>query len=304
MTSSSDLLADRRFAWAKALADEGDHAAAVDLFGQVVERAPAWAAGWAALADASERAGNPALARSAWTRVATLDPDGTLGAALHLARLDGHTPEAMPGAYVAALFDDYAPRFDRHLTEALSYRGPAVIAAAIERASPGRRFARALDLGCGTGLMGLVLARRADRIDGVDLSPAMIARARAAGVYADLTVGSLTDALAALSPGTVDLVVAADVLVYVGDLRATIEGAARALAVDGLFAFTVQGFAHAAPASLRFALGPDLRYAHAPHCIEADLARAGFGDVRLDAVSTRTERGVPVPGHVAVATRR
>ena len=304
MTSSCDLLADRRFAWAKALADGGDHAAAADLLDQVVERVPGWAPGWAALGEARERTGDAGSARTAWARVAALDPDETFGADLHLARLDGRTPDAMAGAYVAALFDDYAPRFDRHLLDALDYRGPAVILAALDRAAPGRRFARALDLGCGTGLMGLAIGGRADRIDGVDLSPAMVERARATGAYSELRVGSLEAALAAADPGSLDLALAADVLVYVGDLRATLDGAARALASGAVLAFTVQGFTDTTQGPRRFALGPDLRFAHAPDYIEAELERAGFERVRLDAISTRTERGTPVPGLVAVGHKR
>ena len=131
----------------------------------------------------------------------------------------------------------------------------------------------------------------------------MVERARATGAYADLAVGSLEDALAALSPGTRDLVVAADVLVYVGDLAPVFGGVARALGTGGLFVFTAQAFAADAASPRRFALGEDLRFVHAKDYVEAELGRAGFDDVRLDAVSTRTERGVPVPGSVAVARR-
>src|SRR5207253_3063461 len=82
------------------------------------------------------------------------------GATLHLARLRvGEPAPAMPPAYVASLFDQYAPDFDRALVEGLKYRGPAALLAAIDQAlrSQGepRRFRRALDLGCGTGLAGV-----------------------------------------------------------------------------------------------------------------------------------------------------
>ena len=76
-----------------------------------------------------------------------------------------------PQAYVARLFDDYAPRFDAHLIESLAYRAPALIADALDSAAPGRRFAHALDIGCGTGLMGQAVRGRVDHLTGVDLSP-------------------------------------------------------------------------------------------------------------------------------------
>ncbi len=298
--SSSDLIADRRFAWAKGYAEDGDHAAAADLFAQVTERVPGWGPGWAALGDARERSGDPAGARQAWARAAPLDPTGALGAEAHLARLDGRAPAALPATYVRALFDDYAPRFDRHLVEALDYRGPAVLVDALERAAPGRRFARALDLGCGTGLMGLALRGRADRIDGVDLSPAMAVLARATGAYAAVAVGSLEDALAVADAGSLDLVVAADVLVYLGDLAPVFAGAARAVRRDGLLAFTVQALAEGDG----FALGPDMRFSHAPGDVEGALRGVGFEPRLLEPASTRRERGAPMSGLVAVAMRR
>ena len=152
---SNDLLADRRFAWARALAAEGDAAGAADLLEQVIERVPDWAPGWAALAEAREGCGNrQAAAVAAWTRAAALDPGGSLGADLHLSRLSGLTPDTMADAYVRTLFDQYAPRFEQHLVEELDYRGPALLIAALDRVAPNRNFAGALDLGCGTGLMG------------------------------------------------------------------------------------------------------------------------------------------------------
>ena len=280
------------------MAEDGDFAAAADLFVQVVERVPAWAPGWAGLAEARERGGDPAGARDAWARVAAHDPDEVLGAAAHLARLEGRTPVALPGGYVRALFDDYAPRFDRHLVATLDYRGPAILGDALERAVPGRRFARVLDLGCGTGLMGVALAGRADRIDGVDLSPAMVERARATGAYATLAAGSLEEALAAADAASYDLVVAADVLVYVGDLAPVLAGAARALRPGGLLGFTVQALA-----GFGFALGPDMRFSHGRAHVSEGLASAGLRALVLDDASTRREKGSAVPGLVVAAER-
>ena len=151
--------------------------------------------------------------------------------------------------------------------------------------------------------MGQALAGRAERIDGVDLSPAMVERARATGAYALLAVGSLEEGLAAVPPGILDLVVAADVLVYVGDLGPAIDGVARALGAGGVFAFTAQSFTADALAPRRFDLGRDLRFAHAPDYVEAELERAGFDTIHLDTISSRTERGTPVPGLVGVARR-
>ncbi len=279
---------------------DGDHAAAADLLAQVVERVPAWAPGWAALAAARERSGEDGAARAAWERVSVLDRDDTLGAAPHLARLDGLSPPAVPVGYLRALFDDYAPRFERHLVETLAYCGPALVRDALERAAPGRVFDHALDLGCGTGLMGRALAGRARRIDGVDLSPAMLERTRATGVYADLAAVPLEEALARGTPAAHDLVVAADVLVYLGDLAPVFAGAARVLSPGGLLAFTVQ----TREGDDGYRLGPDMRFAHAPAYVAEALGRAGLARTVLEPGAARCDAGMPVPGLVVVATRR
>ncbi len=95
----------------------------------------------------------------------------------------GRRSTSLPPAYVARLFDDYAWRFDKHLIKNLGYRAPALIADALSAVAPGRGFVSALDLGCGTGLMGAPLRERIDRLAGVDLSAAMIAKARERGLY-------------------------------------------------------------------------------------------------------------------------
>ncbi len=295
--SSSDILADRRFAWAMALVSEGDDVGAADLLEQVVERVPAWAAGWAALGDARDRLGEKNAAFGAWQHAVRLDPGDRVGAGLRLARLGAIAATTMPAAYVRALFDDYAPRFDQHLIAGLRYRGPALLAAALAEVAPGRRFARALDLGCGTGLMGGALRESVGRIDGVDLSPAMVAQARRTGSYTELAVGSIEAALEQAEPNTFDLLTAADVLVYCGDLAPVMAGAARVLISGGLFGFTLQR----GDGTEGFAIGSDLRFAHAPNHARDSIGAAGLTIRRFEEVSTRIEKGCAVPGLLIVA---
>ena len=210
----------------------------------------------------------------------------------------------MAEGYVQALFDDYAPRFERHLVVDLAYCAPALLIAALDRVAPGRRFSRTLDLGCGTGLMGQALVDRSERIDGVDLSPAMVEQARRGHVYAELRVASLDVALASGSGDAYDLVTAADVLVYIGDLARLFAGVHRQLKSGGLLAFTVQSFvATEEPPSTRFALGRDLRYSHAPGYVANTLGRAGLDVMLLEPASSRRERSEPVAGLVVVASK-
>ena len=201
--AAGDLIAERRFAYAKAAAEEGDWSAAAELFEQALERAPHWAAAWFALGEAREKLGDLDAAARAFRETLVADPADAQGATARLALIGrGDAPGALPQAYVARLFDDYAPRFDKHLTDNLGYRAPALIAEALSAVAPGRRFASALDLGCGTGLMGAELRSRVDRLAGVDLSAAMIAKARERGFYDRLVVGDAVAMLGREPPGS------------------------------------------------------------------------------------------------------
>lgn len=294
--ASGDLSADRRLEWALASAREGDHEAAADLAAQALELAPGFAAAWFALGEAREALGRRDEAAQAYARAAALRPDDPFGAGARLARLSGATPEGLAPAYVRALFDDYAPRFDAHLTGALAYRGPALLRAAVLREGP-RRFARALDLGCGTGLSGTAFRDLCATIEGCDLSAAMIAQARAKGVYDALEAGDLSEFLARRDAGCCDLALAADVFVYLGDLAPVFAAVARVLAPGGVFAFTTQ-----AVEGGTWRLLDDLRFGHSRDWLERALAQAGFS-ARIEDASTRRDRGAEVPGFVVTATR-
>ena len=143
--------------------------AAAELFAQCLEIVPDWAPAWFALGSAREQLGDVDGAIAAYRRAAASDLEDVLGASLTLARLgEVPTPAAAAPAYVARLFDQYAPRFDAHLVGSLGYRGPALLYEAVatfERTNRPMHFARALDLGCGTGTSrrGLSRLRRSPR---------------------------------------------------------------------------------------------------------------------------------------------
>lgn len=297
--SSGDLLADRRHAWGEALLEGGDAAAAAELFQQALERAPAWADGHAALAGARLAAGDVAGAAAAWRRCAALDPEGVLGAPLQLALIGAaEAPEAPPPGYVRALFDQYAEGFETALVERLDYVAPRWIGDAVR--ALGRRFARAADLGCGTGLMGAEVRPIAGHLAGVDLSGGMLAEAARKGVYDELAE---RDVVAWLEAGTapIDLVLAADVLCYLGDLAPLFAAVARRLAADGVFAFTVE--AAEDDAAGRWVLRDSLRYAHRRDGLERTLADAGLAARRIEAGVLRHDGGVRVAGLMVVAAR-
>lgn len=298
--SSGDILADRRYEYARSAFEDGDLEAAADLARQALELAPGFAAAHALLGRAAAGRGATEEAVVSLRQALALQPEDSLGVRLDLARLGALPPgEAISDGYVRALFDEYAPRFDGHLTRGLAYRGPALIADALRRAcaQEGRpaRFGLVLDLGCGTGLMAQALAGGFDAAEGVDLSPRMLDRARATGLYDALHEGDLVAFLAERRDGEADLVVAADVFVYMAGLEAAFREACRVLGRGGLFAFTVQ-----AHESDGYALGEDARYAHGEAYLRRLAGETGLAVSVFERASTREDRGAPVPGFLAV----
>jgi predicted TPR repeat methyltransferase len=294
--ASGDPIAERRFAYARAVAEEGDLGAAAELFEQALECAPRWAAAAFALGETREKLGDLDAAARAFRLSLAADPADAQGAAARLQLIGrGEALSALPEAYVARLFDQYAPRFDAHLVGKLGYRAPALLAAALDAAAPGRRFASALDIGSGAGLMGEALRSRVDRLGGVDLSAAMIEKARERGVYDALAVGGAAALLEREAPRAFDLIVAADSLVYTGNLQPLFAAVAGALAPDGLFAFSVELFEGDG-----FRLEPTMRFAHSRAYVEATAAKEGLRPRLVEPASTRREAGQDAPGLICV----
>ena len=291
--SSGNMTADRRFAYAQLLRRDGDFDAAAEVLQQTLELVPDWAEGHFALAEALMEAGRRYDAIAAFDEYLQRDPKDSMGAAVKVALLTATQPEALPAAYLTRLFDEYAPRFEKALIEKLRYRAPQILRAAIDTVKPEGQFARVFDLGCGTGLAGVALRDRAAWLGGVDLSAAMIKGAEKKGVYDQLIVGDMTRVLG--ETDICDLIVAADVLTYLGDLKELFAGVRARL--DGLFAFTVQRYE-----GEDFALGPEHRFSHSAAYVERLAAEIGFKVLKLEDAISRQEKGVDVPGLIAVVS--
>jgi len=293
--SSGDVLADRRAGYAEMLFSSGDHAAAADLMRDALDLSPGWALGWFRLGEMREAAGALDAAAEAWTTALALDPRDRPGAALKLALIGRAPPvETSPSAFVEALFDQYADTFDAALVEKLAYRVPALLADALH-IQGGRTFRLALDLGCGTGLTGEVLRPYVQRLEGFDISARMLGRARARGIYDRLEKADLQDFH--YGGDRPDLVVAADVLIYLGGLDRVAKAVAGLLAPGGLFAFSVELLAGEGD----FALQPSRRYAHSEPYIRRLLGENGLDALWLEERVIRQDRGEPVTGLIVLA---
>jgi predicted TPR repeat methyltransferase len=300
--SSGDLMADRRFDFARDLQLKGDLAAAADLLLQATELAPGFASAWFTLGEIREQLGERDAAIAAFRKAQAADPEDRHGAGLRLMLLGAEKLSDMPKAYVRALFDQYAPKFEAALVDDLGYRGPALLFKAVLAARHAVRkpafFKRAIDLGCGTGLAAAAFAREVDHFIGVDLSPRMIEKARATGLYAQLEVADMVEGLRGRPDASADLILAADAMVYLSDIAPLLREAKRVLAAGGLLAFTVE--THGGDGVI---LGEGLRYAHGANYVRAAIGDAGLALSQLDALSARNEDNAPVPGLVAVAAK-
>lgn len=237
------------------------------------------------LGGAMTRIDDPAGARRAYRRALEIDP-GSATARHMVAALTGQTTDSAPADYVREVFDSAAASFDEHLA-ALEYKTPAALAALIADLGGGGRV---LDLGCGTGLFGAEVRAAADLLVGVDLSAEMLARARARGDYDELVRGDALEFLAG-DERRWDLVAAADVLVYLGDLEPLLRLARSRLAGGGLVAFSVERVGGGG-----WSLQPSGRFAHDPAYVAGVAGRCGLREVARTDVELRRERGRPVPG--------
>lgn len=212
----------------------------------------------------------------------------------------GETPRTQPKELTQQLFDGYASRFDKHLVGGLKYRVPKRVADMIRDRSPGCEVS-VLDLGCGTGLLGVYLGRIAGAFVGVDISPKMIEQAARHEVYTELRQGDLLDELRQVSPASFDYVTANDVFIYVGDLSEVIPAAFKALRSGGVLIFSCET---ADEEEAALVLRPSNRYAHSRGSVEMLCRSAGFSTCIIESIELRFEQNVSIGGFIVVAEKR
>lgn len=237
--------------------------------------------------------------------LAGLEPSPDVRMLEQMAQAIQKAPRSDAG-YIRHLFDQFAGTFDSHMVGHLGYAGPQILLELVRMVMPlpaGRKTLSVLDLGCGTGLAGVAFRPLAARLDGIDLSPLMIEKARARKLYHHLAVADLETALAMpqtcpdLAP-VYDLIVAADTLVYLGDLSGVLIAAAARLSQNGFILFT----AEAGPDD-GYELGPKRRWRHGRSYLRGVAGAAGLTVAGLLDAATRYEAGQPVEGYAVALCR-
>jgi predicted TPR repeat methyltransferase len=252
------------------------------------------------------RMGHADSALQCFNRVLEIEPDNVI-IRHQVAALSGTNPERASDEYVSRLFDAVAQSFDHHLLHRLSYAAPQAIRDAILSARPHLGHLDILDLGCGTGLVGVELRPYAHCLVGVDLSEEMLQRARDRNIYTRLECKDLLSSLAGEHDCRYDAVTAADVFIYVGRLDLVVQEVHRVLRPAGLFAFTTEAAATHQTGDDMPAAGYRLtksgRYAHEADYLKALALRGGFRINSLRKVQLRLEERRPVVGWLALWSR-
>lgn len=274
-----------------ALAQLGRAAEALAAFDRLLEFDPAHTAAWSSRGSLLREMQRLDDAAQAFRRALQLGAQADLHD-YYLASVGaGAQPPTAPKAYVVRLFDDYAAEFDQHLVGQLHYQAHRQLVQRLTRVAGAAPYVSALDLGCGTGLCGPLVRPMVRRLTGVDLSARTLDRARTLGIYDQLEHADVVQFMRA-PDATFDLLLAADVFIYVGDLQPVFESARRVMA-QGVFCFSVELAPDEGPG---FQLLPSLRYAHSRRYLLQLAAAHGFESLAMEHGPVRQDQLEPVGG--------
>lgn len=196
-------------------------------------------------------------------------------------------PSAAPREYVENLFDNYAGFYDKHINDVLKYTVPNAM---LQLLNPHlNQFNTILDLGCGSGLAAEKLKSHSNKIIGIDMSKKMLALAARKNFYNELIHADLITGMENLKE-TFDLIIAADVFVYIGDLDTIFALVNTHLKSRGLFCFSTELAAN------NYQLLTTARYAHSTDYIAKLAEKYSFQIIEQQSIIPRYQDNQPVQG--------
>ena len=276
----------------------GEHNEAIELYTQMVDALPDDVLARTGRMQTAYAKGDLTLSKADAEHLLQADP-GNENVRFWHALASGNTPATQPISVFKEVFDSSADLYDQHLVRSLRYQLPKQVAKLITDRYPDLKL-NVLDLGCGTGLLGVCLGRIDGALVGVDVSEKMIAQAARHNVYDRFHTVNLLDALQETPDAIYQVVAACDVFIYVGDLSQAIPNAYRILAPGGHLMFSCET---AKPKEANLVLRPTMRYAHKRSHIQALCKAAGFVDISIEETELRLENNQPVIGFVVVARK-
>ena len=249
---------------------------------------------WYNLGEIAQCVGKRDEARVAYRKYLDANPDDGEVEHLLIALNDDRPPPRASDHAIQHIYKNFAASYESRMCEDLKYAGPERLQDGIKAVIGDKSGLMMLDLGCGSGLMGVNTKWRAADLTGVDLSPEMIELARARNIYDRLEIAEITGWLDQ-GGKLFDLIVSSDCLIYFGDLGGIVTAAARRLVPGGLFAFSMER-GNRSP----FHLTDTGRYSHHPDHVRDVAAQAGLEVSQLNEAFLRYEYGEEVMGLYAV----
>lgn len=283
---------------ARDLGSMEQHAQAIDLWNRLIEENPSDEQALLGRVQALIANGQPEQSIADITRLLELAPGDTVYA-YYADLAHGKTPLHQPVELSQGLFDGLADMYDMRMVHGLKYQLPRQMAEKITALHPDKKL-NILDLGCGTGLLGVFLGQIDGFLIGVDISRKMIEQAARHGVYARFHTVNLLDALQETPDAIYQVITALDVFIYTGDLTQAIPNAYRILTPGGHLMFSCET---ASEDGLDLVLQSSGRYAHKRSHVEALCKAAGFESVEVQDTVLRLENNTPVNGFVVVARK-
>lgn len=267
---------------------------------------PDYADAYGTLGEVLRDQGRPDDALVCFQQQVRLTPENSV-VQHQIASLTGNNTERAPVQYVERLFDDYADRFDTHLQQVLKYEAPEKLVTFIAKHSvPHAEKWNVLGLGCGTGLAGLAIAPFARHLVGVDLSVKMLEKAHARNLYQRLERLDLLTMMREEKTSSYDVIIAADVFIYLGKLDDVVSEIKRLLCPGGIFAFSVEALELPSneevsqSAQREYQLENSCRYTHSANYINRLASANGFFTHEMAATQIRMELGKSVNGYLVL----
>lgn len=269
-----------------------DYHKAIDVYLATLDLAPNHQSAMNNLAFTYQRCGKRKEAIHWYEKLIEFDPSHE--SAQHmLSALKGETPDTSPVSYVKEVFDNYSANYDTSLVKELKYTVPEQLLALLKQNDNlPKYYSLGLDLGCGTGLSGVIFRSIIEDFDGVDLSEKMIELAREKQIYDSLSCKDILNFLSDSSK-VYDIIIAADVLTYLGDLHPLFNSLANTINQNSLFLFSTEKNEQD-----NYVIRPTGRFAHAEGYIQSLIAEHGWQLLNCIETNLRKERDKWIRGNL------
>jgi predicted TPR repeat methyltransferase len=239
------------------------------------------------------KTGDLKKAEQLYKRLLQLNPQHT--AAQHMLNaLCGTTPDNAPLEYIESVFDGYAENFEESLLKDLCYQTPAELWRFYREYFPETQDCKCLDLGCGTGLAGVHFEPACNELTGIDISDKILKVAKQKNLYKQLIKDDILSFLKTTKE-SFNLLIAADVFTYMGDLEPLFTACLKRCDVNGVLCFSVESSEDDS-----FSLKDTGRFGH-PRCyIEKVCKKTGWQLISAEHSNLRQDKNEWISGYLVI----